>query len=86
MGLEPEKRHNPSDQIKVAVYEDFLREIHKAIRSQNLVALKILIQNADTWAYIADAPIAGVSPQEREEILNKAFWELTSIPNKNSKQ
>jgi hypothetical protein len=69
---------NPTLKEKVKIYEWYLEEISNSIQNKNLNKLKKLVQNADTWMYIKNTKIKGISNKAKKDILNKAFWSLLS--------
>lgn len=67
----------PTKAEKILVYENFLHNINKAIKTHNCQLITKLLQNADTWSHVQNIQEIKLSKKEKQNIINKAFWNLT---------
>jgi hypothetical protein len=73
------KEKTPSQKQKIEVYETFLKNLNKAIKTHDTQGLNQLLQNADTWAYVKEKTNGNLKNKEYQEILKKAFWNLNKL-------
>jgi hypothetical protein len=74
------KNKTPTLEEKVKQYEDFLHNINLMLVTGDSDGISELILNADKWSYMHRCGETIVSEEERQELIDYAFWNLCSTP------
>jgi hypothetical protein len=69
----------PTLKQKVAQYEEFLHKINTMIVCCDSKSMQRLIDNADAWSYSHRVGNGELTDKQQQELINRAFWNLTNI-------
>jgi len=69
--------NTPTTEQKIEQYEKFLHNINLMMIMGNQEGVQKLLNNADAWSYSHRR--GEFTDEERQEMIDKAFWKLNNI-------